>query len=632
MSGSSRFDKNVAFSFNTPFLAQESSNLEEEPPVPPKRKRGRPRKDEPKRVPFRTSAALAAQSKPKFEFVNMSNAEEAPSAETRRTIRKQAMLHHLRKRQAKAQSAKQLDGGGEQGTDDPRFRTSKYFEELRGHHQHQVIYYFRPIRRMNPMFLASILIDPARVYHIFSNLDAVKDRQASPTAVVLKQQLIQKINNNLIDPVQAVSIENLAAVMSIRIGSNVYEWGTRKEAEAHTQGLNKMIMHRGGLSTLDGNVAAVFLQKMIIMSDHIVAATNVRPPAFPTAALVDRASTAPPVDLVAECPFYCPPDRDLFSNAARSKLCTPETYSLLHTLHAYIHDFSSPTLRTAHRARLIDLTITKLPTSHPHLCPPLSSSSPSSSTTTTPTTSSSPKPLTIRDSIYTCLRLSTLILLHISSLHLPLRHALTTIPPSYAAELKRTLKSTSLWFFWDDLFFLHWWCCIVGACATMGRPEYPYFIASAAHATYQIMVDEHLFFGGVMSLRRFVWWQGLCERLGPPEEEEEEVGGEEEEGQGEGEEVGGGGQGGGGGRGRRGGGGKGRYYGALDRVVAETGLATEGWGEGVELKRMHPRENFAGLREKDRKKGSWEGGAAGLGGSGGGGGHAAGGDGGGFSN
>ena len=71
------------------------------------------------------------------------------------------------------------------------------------------------------MFLASILVDPARVYHIFSNLDAVKDRRASPTSVVLKQQLIQKINRSLTDPVQAVSIENLTAVLSIRIGSNV---------------------------------------------------------------------------------------------------------------------------------------------------------------------------------------------------------------------------------------------------------------------------------------------------------------------------------------------------------------------------------------------------------------------------
>lgn len=77
--------------------------------------------------------------------------------------------------------------------------------------------------------LVSILTNPARVFHLSNGLDAMNDRDQSPLAITLKSQLIRHINGNLSDPVLALSVENLMAVYSIRIGTMVYDSGRGQE-------------------------------------------------------------------------------------------------------------------------------------------------------------------------------------------------------------------------------------------------------------------------------------------------------------------------------------------------------------------------------------------------------------------
>lgn len=92
-----------------------------------------------------------------------------------------------------------------------------------------MIDYFRHIRNMEPDFLASILANPARVYHISSGLDAMNDRDPSPLAMTLRSQLIRHINENLSDPALALSIENFTAVHSIKVGTMIYDLGRGQE-------------------------------------------------------------------------------------------------------------------------------------------------------------------------------------------------------------------------------------------------------------------------------------------------------------------------------------------------------------------------------------------------------------------
>lgn len=71
-----------------------SASPPEDEPIP-RRRRGRPRKDEVR--PPRPSSAVDL-SGPRYEFINVSDTDPMPAEEERKRIRKQAMLHHLRRK------------------------------------------------------------------------------------------------------------------------------------------------------------------------------------------------------------------------------------------------------------------------------------------------------------------------------------------------------------------------------------------------------------------------------------------------------------------------------------------------------------------------------------------------------
>lgn len=85
---------------------------------------------------------------------------------------------------------------------------------------------------MEPEVLATFLSNPARVYHLSSGFDAMNDRGPTSLGMTLKSQLIEHLNENLSDPALALSVENLAAVHSIRIGTMLYELGTGEEVRS----------------------------------------------------------------------------------------------------------------------------------------------------------------------------------------------------------------------------------------------------------------------------------------------------------------------------------------------------------------------------------------------------------------
>ncbi|KAL9624128.1 MAG: hypothetical protein Q9160_001650 [Pyrenula sp. 1 TL-2023] len=530
-----------------------SASPPEDEPIP-RRRRGRPRKDEVR--PPRPPSAVDL-SGPRYEFINVSDTDPTPAEEERKRIRKQAMLHHLRRKRygpgmegLQGSAGQSIQTSREQSIDrttlrqtttspfnspelfpeaDEAFRNSASFQELKTNCTQTsnyeakseeadffalVIDYFRHIRNMEPEVLATFLSNPARVYHLTSGFDAMNDRGPTSLGMTLKSQLIKHLNDNLSDPAIALSVENLAAVHSIRIGTMLYELGTGEEvrspqsksAEAHTQGLSKMMSLSGGFDALSETLPGCILQKVLILTDCNTAATTARQLSFPhtntIAQLLETESRPPttPTTLVAECPFYCPPSEIPFARIRQSPLCNTQTLDLLLALYNFFSSASSssspsnPQLRSAHRARIEALT----------------------------TSSPPPKtPTSIQSRIYLCVYLCTLIILHISPHPSRPRHPLASLPRSYAHQLKRTLQSTTaLVPLWYPLTLLHWWVNTIGQLASLGREEYPYFLAATVQANHQVMVDEALLVG---AYRGSEWWVGALASW-----REEEGGGIEE--------------------------------------------------------------------------------------------------------